>query len=597
MIGGLLRPPNLLVPITTLCCDAHHGTAPRIFLVLRVKLRNFSAPAACLDAYPQRVINPWVVTCSVMLATFMEVLDTTVVNVSIPHIAGNLASTNEEGTWVVTSYLVSNAIVLPISGWLANHVGRKRLLLACVAGFTITSFLCGMAGSLTQLIIFRILQGLTGGGLQPLAQAILLETFPKERHGHAMAAFGIGILLAPILGPTLGGWITDNYSWRWIFYLNLPVGVLSLFLMNRFVFDPHYVKRGDGKVDLWGIGLLALGIGSLQIVLDTRQRKDWFSSQYIRTFTALCVFGLIALVIRELMTDHPVVDLRVLKNRSFSAGVFLIGMLGFVLYASLVLLPLYLQTLMGYPAYNSGLALSPRGMGALLFTPLAGHLTTKTDPRRLLAVGIVLGSVTMFQLSGLNLYSGFWDIFWAQILQGVALSFLFIPLMALAMARIQPEKMGNATSIFNLMRNIGGSVGIAIMTTFLARRTQMHHNHLVAHVTPGSPQALRMLQGMRANFYAHGADSVTASRKALAALYGMVQQHASMLAFVEAFWIMGVVFLLMLPFLPLLQYANKKRVPAPKLQRLPANSVRQKQVEPEAVDEDVLEEEPHLLIH
>ncbi len=288
----------------------------------KFETRISSAPGQLqVDARPQRYVNPWVVTVSVMLATFMEVLDTTVVNVSIPHIAGNLASTNEEGTWVVTSYLVSNAIVLPISGWLANHLGRKRLLLICVAGFTVTSLCCGLATSLTQLIIFRVLQGLTGGGLQPLAQAILLETFPKERHGHAMAAFGIGILLAPILGPTLGGWITDNYSWRWIFYLNLPVGALSLFLMNKFVFDPHYVKRSNGaRVDLWGIGFLALGIGSLQILLDTGQRKDWFSSHYIQTFAALCVFGLVALIIRELMTDHPVVDLRVLRDRSFSAG-------------------------------------------------------------------------------------------------------------------------------------------------------------------------------------------------------------------------------------------------------------------------------------
>jgi len=550
-----------------------------------------------------RLVNPWVVTFSVMLATFMEVLDTTVVNVSIPHIAGNLAATNEEGTWVVTSYLVSNAIVLPISGWLANHIGRKRLLLVCVGGFTITSLCCGLATSLSQLIVFRILQGLTGGGLQPLAQAILLETFPKERHGHAMAAFGIGILLAPILGPTLGGWITDNYSWRWIFYLNLPVGILSLFLMNRFVFDPHYVKRGKGKVDLWGIGLLALGIGSLQVILDTGQRKDWFSSQYIRTFTALCIFGLVALIVRELMTDHPVVDLRVLKNRSFSSGVFLIGMLGFVLYASLVLLPLYLQTLMGYPAYNSGLALSPRGIGALLFTPLAGHLTTKTDPRRLLAVGIVLGSVTMFQLSGLNLYAGFWDIFWAQVLQGVALAFLFIPLMALSMARIRPEKMGNATSIFNLMRNIGGSIGIAIMTTFLARRSQAHQNHLVARITAGSPQTMEFLHGMKANFYAHGSDAATASRKSLAAIYALVQQHAAMLAFVEAFWLMGVVFLLMLPLLPLLQYSKPKRVAqfAAPLQNIPAEtgsiSGLPEPAQIEVSEEGGCEEEHHFVLH
>lgn len=524
-----------------------------------------------MDVSSNRAVNPWVVTFSVMLATFMEVLDTTVVNVSIPHISGNLASTNEEGTWVVTSYLVSNAIVLPISGWLANHFGRKRLLLTCVTGFTLTSLFCGLSTSLPELIIFRVLQGLTGGGLQPLAQAILLETFPKERHGHAMAAYGIGILLAPILGPTLGGWITDNYTWRWIFYLNLPVGILSLILMNRFVFDPHYVKRGDGRVDLWGIGFLAIGIGSLQVVLDTGERKDWFASQYIQVFASFCIIGLIALIARELMTDHPVVDLRVLKNRSFSSGVFLISMLGFVLYASLVLLPLYLQTLMGYPAYNSGLALSPRGVGALLFTPLAGHLTTKTDPRRLLVVGIILGSLTMFDLSGLNLYAGFWDIFWAQVLQGVALSFLFIPLMALAMSRISPEKMGNATSIFNLMRNIGGSFGIAIMTTFLSRRSQIHQNHLIANVRAGNSQTWQLLEEMRANFYLHGTDAVTASRKAMAGVYGLVQKHAAMLAFVEAFWLMGVLFLTMLPFLPLLQYVKPKPKTA-KAQVLPTDA-------------------------
>lgn len=551
-----------------------------------------------MDSYPQRVVNPWVVACSVMLATFMEVLDTTVVNVSIPHIAGNLASTNEEGTWVVTSYLVSNAIVLPISGWLATRMGRKRLLLTCVAGFTLTSLCCGLATSLWQLILFRILQGLTGGGLQPLAQAILLETFPKERHGHAMAAFGIGILLAPILGPTLGGWITDNYSWRWIFYLNLPVGLLSLVLMNRFVFDPQYMKRGDRRVDLWGIGFLALGIGSLQVILDTGQRKDWFSSGDIRIFSGLCAFGLVALIIRELTTDHPVVDLRVFRDRSFSSGVFLISMLGFVLYASLVLLPLYLQTLMGYPAYNSGLALSPRGIGALIFTPLAGHLTTKIDPRRLLLVGIVLGSLTMFDLSGLNLYAGFWDILWAQVVQGVALAFLFIPLMSLAMSHISPQKMGNATSIFNLMRNIGGSVGIAVMTTFLARRSQLHQNHLVANVTPGDAESVRVLRGMQANFFAHGADSVTGSRQALAALYGLVQQHAAMLAFVEAFWVMGVVFLLMIPFLPLLHYAKKKPQAPPRHQpkTYRADALQSWRSEHETPAETA-KNEPHLVLH
>ncbi len=543
-----------------------------------------------MEAEAHARVNPWVVTFAVMLATFMEVLDTTVVNVSIPHIAGNLAATIEEGTWVVTSYLVSNAIILPMSGWLANYIGRKKLLLTCVAGFTLTSLFCGLATSLSALIFFRVLQGLTGGGLQPLAQAILLETFPEKKHGQAMAAFGIGILLAPILGPTLGGWITDNYSWRWIFYLNLPVGVLSLFMMNRFIFDPPYIKRTKGGVDLWGIGFLALGLGTLQVVLDTGQRKDWFSSHYIRFYAALCVIGLVSLVIRELKTAHPVVDLRALANRSFSAGVFLMSLLGFILYSSLVLLPIYLQTLLGYPAYNAGLALSPRGLGSLATTPLAGYLTGKTDPRRLLAFGLVLGSLTMFSLSGLNLNAGYWDIFWPQVFQGVALSFLFIPLMALSMAGIAKEKMGNATSIFNLMRNIGGSVGIAIMTTFLARRNQMHQNVLIGNITAGNLKTGAMLRGMQGWFHTNGVDRYVASRRAWATLYGMVQLHASMLSFVEAFWVMGVLFLAMLPFILFLRNPRPKR---PR-QIPPPTAGKTTEVHEESQEE---EEEELLLVH
>jgi MFS transporter, DHA2 family, multidrug resistance protein len=531
-----------------------------------------------------RRVNPWTVTFSVMLATFMEILDTTVVNVSVPHIAGNLASTIEEGTWVVTSYLVSNAIVLPMSGWLANYVGRKKLLLTCVAGFTLTSLCCGSATSLSGLIFFRVLQGLTGGGLQPLAQAILLETFPERKHGQAMAAFGIGILLAPILGPTLGGWITDNYSWRSIFYLNFPVGVFSLVMINRFVFDPPYIRRAAGGVDRWGIGFLALGLGTLQVVLDTGERKDWFSSNYIRCFAALCVVGLVSLIMRELHTETPVVDLRALLNHSFSAGVFLISLLGFVLYASLVLLPIYLQTLLGYPAYNAGLALSPRGIGSLATTPLAGYLTSKTDPRRLLVFGLVLGSLTMFALSRLNLNADYWNILWPQVLQGVALSFLFIPLLTLSMAGIPKEKLGNATSIFNLMRNIGGSVGIAIMTTFLARRSQLHQNRLIESITAGSWKTRDMLQGLEAWFHTNGADTHAASGRALAVLYGMVQRQASMLSFVEAFWVMGVIFLVMLPLLLLLRDPRAKSG----AQAPPAAAEATVEVGQESADEELL---------
>jgi MFS transporter, DHA2 family, multidrug resistance protein len=508
-------------------------------------------------AEPRPAINPWIVTAAVMLATFMEILDTTVVNVSVPHLAGNMGATVEEGTWVVTSYLVSNAIILPMSGWLANRLGRRNMLLACVTGFTITSVMCGMATSLESLILFRVLQGLTGGGLQPLAQAVLLETFPPKQHGSAMAAFGLGIILAPILGPTLGGWITDNYSWRWIFYLNLPVGVISVLMISAFVHDPHYIgKNKTGGIDLWGIGFLALGFGMLQVVLDTGQRKDWFGSTQIRVFAALCVFGLVALVVRELTTAHPIVDLRVLKDRTFSAGVTIMTMLGFVLYASLMLLPIFLQTLLNYPALQSGLALSPRGIGSLFMMPIAGQLTNRYDPRKLIAFGVVIGGWTMFSLSHLNLNAGYWDIFWPQVIQGGAMAFLFIPLMATSMSGISREKMGNATSIYNLMRNIGGSFGIATMTTFLARRGQVHQNQLVSHITPYDHGTQMTFRGMQAWFQMHGSNSVEASRKAMGAIYGMVQQQAALLSFVEAFWVMGVIFLCMLPLVLMLRNAR-----------------------------------------
>ena len=508
--------------------------------VLETPLPRIAAPPA------GRSVNPWVVTLSVMLATFMEILDTTVVNVSIPHISGNLSASVEEGTWVVTSYLVANAIILPLSGWLANYFGRRRMLLACVIGFTSSSVLCGMSRTLTGLIIFRILQGLSGGGMQPLAQSIMLEAFPREKHGHAMAAYGVGVVLAPILGPTLGGWVTDNYSWRWIFYLNVPIGLLSVFLVSRFVFDPAYIKRPTGRVDLWGIGFLALGIGLLQVILDTGQRKDWYSSNQIRVWTVACVAGLVLFLWRELTVRDPVVDLRVLRDTTYSAGVLLITLLGFVLYASLVLLPIYLQTLLGYPAFEAGLAISPRGLGALIMTPVAGILTHKVGPRRLVVVGLVLGGYTMWQFSALNLNAGYWDVFWPSVIQGCGMSFLFIPIMAAAMSRIDKRKMGNATSIFNLMRNIGGSFGIALMTTFLTRRQQVHHNHLISNISPYDPETWQMLQAAKQWFMFRGADAHTAMLRAYGAIYATVQRHAAMLAFVEAFRVMAVVFFLMI---------------------------------------------------
>jgi DHA2 family multidrug resistance protein len=565
----LLRPEVWLdyTPVPRTCRDERVAGTSQVTQVTRKFVRFvtdcdlpgfYTGASSLMQPAPAKQVNPWIVTAAVMLATFMEILDTTVVNVSVPHLAGNMGATVEEGTWVVTSYLVSNAIVLPMAGWLANRFGRRRLLMSCVAGFTLTSLLCGMATSLESLIIFRVLQGLTGGGLQPLAQAVLLETFPPKKHGTAMAAFGLGIILAPILGPTLGGYITDNYSWRWIFYLNLPVGVFSLLMMNAFVHDPHYIgKHRTGSVDLWGIGFLALGFGMLQMVLDTGQRKDWFSSTQIRVWTFLCVFGLVAMVVRELTTAHPIVDLRVLKDRTYSAGVFIMTMLGFVLYGSLMLLPIFLQTLLGYPALQAGLALSPRGIGSLVMMPIVGQLTNRYDPRKLIFIGVVVGSWTMFSLSHLNLNAGYWDIFRPQVIQGGAMAFLFIPLMAVSMQGIAREKMGNATSIYNLMRNIGGSFGIATMTTFLARRSQVHQNQMVSHISSFDHNTQMMWRGMTGWFLSHGSDSVAAGRQALSAMYGMLQQQAMMLSFVEAFWVMGVIFLGMVPLLFLLKNPRK----------------------------------------
>ena len=514
-----------------------------------------------MDGGRPRFVNPWVVTFSVMLATFMEILDTTVVNVSIPHISGNLSATTDEGTWTVTSYLVANAIVLPMTGWLANYFGRKRLLLTALVGFTLTSAMCGMATSLEWLIIFRVLQGLSGGCMQPLAQAILLETFPPQKHGQAMAAYGFGMLLAPILGPALGGWITDHYTWRWIFYLNVPIGLLSVYLVGRNIFDPAYIGKMSKRIDAWGIGFLALGIGMLQLVLDTGQKSDWFASTQIRVFTGLCVVGLVLFVFRELTTSNPVVDLRVLKDSTFATGVFLIGIVGFILYASLVLLPIYLQTLMGYPALDAGLAISPRGIGSMVTMPIVGYLVGKVSARRLVIFGLVLGGVTMFDFSRLSLQSGYWDIFWPQVIQGCGLAFLFIPITAVSVAHISKQKMGNATSIFNLVRNIGGSFGIAIMTTFLARRGQLHQNHLASNVTPYDWHTQQMLRGMQDWFQSRGSDSYTAMRRAYGAIYGMVQQQAAMMSFIEAFWVLSLMFFVLIPLVFLMRTGHGKHAP------------------------------------
>src|SRR5271155_1058996 len=407
-------------------------------------------------------VNPWIVAIAVMSATFMEVLDTTVVNVCLPHIAGNLSVSTDEATWALTSYLVANAIILPMTGWLANQFGRKRLLMLSVFGFTIASFCCGFAPNLPFLIVCRVVQGATGGGLQPLSQAILMEVFPPNQRGKAMAFWALGIVVAPMLGPVLGGWITDNYTWRWIFYINIPIGLFALVMTQLYVFDPPYIGRKSGGVDYWGMGLLVLGIGSLQVLLDKGQEEDWFESHFIVLLTLLAIVGILGLIWRELKTDHPIIDLHVFRNRTYATGVFLMTILGFVLYGSTVLLPLLMQTLLGYPALQAGIATMPRGLASFIAMPLIGMMIAKVDPRKMLVSGLLIAAYSLYLFSHLNLNAGFWDFAIPMVIQGGSLGLMFIPLTTITNDPIPKEEMGNATSIFNLMRNIGASIGIAI---------------------------------------------------------------------------------------------------------------------------------------
>jgi DHA2 family multidrug resistance protein len=510
-----------------------------------------------------RHVNPWIVAIAVMFATFMEVLDTTVVNVSLPHIAGSLSASIDEATWALTSYLVANAIILPMTGWLASRFGRKRLLMFSVAGFTAASFLCGLAPNLPTLIVFRCLQGATGGAMQPLSQAVLLEAFQPHERGKAMGFWGLGIVVAPILGPVVGGWLTESYSWRWVFYINIPVGITSLIMTKLFIFDPPYIRQEARRVDYWGIGMLAVGIGALQFVLDKGQEEDWFASNTITTLTVVSVITLAWLVIHELRTEDPVVDLRVFKARSYAVGVFLMTVMGFVLYGSLVLLPIMLQTLFGYPSLQAGIAMAPRGIGSFFMMPITGLMTGRFDPRKLLTIGFVVGGGTLLWLSLLNLNAGYWDIFWPQLTQGMGLSLLFVPLTTVAMDPIPRERMGNATSLFNLMRNIGGSIGIAVTGTMLARDQQRTTAMLGTHITSLDASAQAMFAQIRSGFMASGADAVTATNRAYGALFGMVQRQAAMVSFVTLFQLLGLMFLALIPLVLLMKRPGRGAGPVP----------------------------------
>ena len=510
------------------------------------------APTLPRAPFARPPVNRWIPAIAVMSSAVMEVLDTSVVNVSLPHIAGSLSATVEEATWVLTSYIVANAIILPISGWLASYFGRRRLLMTVVIGFTVSSVLCGLAPSLPWLIFLRIMQGTTGGGLQPLSQAVLLEGFPVEERGKAMAVWGMGIVAAPILGPTVGGWLTENYSWRWVFYINLPVGLVSLVMIYLFVYDPPYLPRTSKQVDFWGLGLLVLGIGSLQIMLDKGQEEDWFASHFIATLAVLALVGLTAFVIREVRTREPLVDFRLLRYRTFSAGVFLGGVLGFVLYGSLILLPLFMQELLGFPAQTAGFWSSPRGVGTMLFMPLTGYLLGRRwDPRLLLAGGLATAAFAFFSYSHLTLQAGARDFLWPQLVQGAGMSLVFIPLTTIAMDPIPLRSMGYATSIFSLIRNIGSSIGISFVTTELARRSQLHQARLAEAVTIYNPVVRDDLQAL--------GRAAGGTQQGIGIVYGEVLRQASLMSFLDLFFILGILFLVVIPVVMVMRKPEHQR--------------------------------------
>ena len=508
-----------------------------------------------LDAAWKPKYNPWLIALTVTLATFMEVLDTSIANVSLPHIAGNLSASQEESTWILTSYLVSNAIILPISAWLSTIIGRKRFYMTCVLLFTASSFLCGLAPSLGMLIFFRVLQGVGGGGLQPSEQAILADTFPASKRGMAFAVYGMAVVLAPAIGPTLGGYITDNFSWRWIFYINVPIGIISLFLTNRLVEDPPFLKREQQRrrsirADYLGLGLLTLAIASLQIALDKGQESDWFESRWITTLVILAAYSFLVWIVWEWHHPNPVVDIRMFQRRNFATAMFFSFTLGMVLYGTTVMIPQFLQVLLGYPALVAGEALAGGGFVMICILPFVGTLVSHVDPRKLMAFGFVSISAAMYYMSTLfSLTMDFRAAFVMRALQMFGLAFIFVPQNVLAYVGVPREKNNQISSMNSFMRNVGGSIGIALISTSIDRFSQRRRAFMVGHATPGTPQYDSLVGGLSQTFQNQGSGSVDATHKAYGLVSILIDRQATTTAYVEVISLLAIIIVCLVPFL------------------------------------------------
>jgi DHA2 family multidrug resistance protein len=510
--------------------------------------------------------SPWSIVGVISIATFMVVLDTSIANVALAHIAGSLSASYDEATWVITSFLIANAIIIPISGWLADVIGRKRYYMMSVALFTIASLVCGLSSSLTMLVIARIVQGIGGGGLTPVEQSMLVDTFPPEKRGAAFAAYGVVVIVGPIFGPTLGGWITDNFSWNWVFLINVPIGILSLILVSIFVDEPEAVRRrskemraGGLKVDIVGFALVALALGCLEVTLDRGQREDWFSSPLISSCAAISVVAFVIFIPWEWNHDDPIVRIRMYGRRNFAIANVLLLMMGVIIFGSTQFIPQLLQEVLGYTATDAGLALTAGGVATLMMMPLAGFLTGKVDPRILIGTAFSIQVIALWNMSHLNTQMSFHDAAVARMIQSVGLPFLFVPVTNVAYIGLRPDESNQASALMNVSRNLGGTFGISLVQTLLAQRAQIHQAQYVETLNPLNPNYAHGIQQITHALISHGVPQAQASKMAVGLLYRQLQQQAGMLSYVDAFHILMVVIACALPLILLMQGPGKQK--------------------------------------